>query len=224
MNRLSRIAIAAAAALTAVACSDSDGGPASDAAMLTDVVTLEDGGGDGRESVYSFQRYDDSPVITLTDPTTRIDHKYDGSRLLLYYYPESGLPYVSGRVSVRSARLIDTSAITVAPLSDYRWDADGVWLNSIWRTGRWINNRMRLPYTETPFEFRLVADQATADDAEPQLYLVYDRHGAPDNFLREGYASVDISDIWNRPTCRGVRIHVNDLNLKRDIYVFNKQQ
>lgn len=40
-------------------------------------------------TVFTFQRYDDSPLITLTAAGRTVDKGRVGSRALLYYYPES---------------------------------------------------------------------------------------------------------------------------------------
>ena len=40
--------------------------------------------------------------------------------------------------------------------------------------------------------------------------------------MREVYASFDITNVWSRNGCDGIEIHVNDSNLKKDIYTFNK--
>jgi hypothetical protein len=92
----------------------------------------------------------------------------------------------------------------------------------MWRTGNYLNLRMRVDYSETARYFGLVVDSLTLNDAEPEVYLLHNLNGAPDNYLREAYASFDISKVWGLPTCKGLRVHVNDTNLQKDIYEFSK--
>ena len=81
---------------------------------------------------------------------------------------------------------------------------------------------MRADYSPEPRYFGLVVDSLTLTDPWPEAYVMHDLNGAPDNYLRESYASFDISKVWNMPGCQGLRVHVNDSNLSRELYEFSK--
>ncbi len=210
--------IIAATALFATACgSDSD---YSDQALLSEIVTVESTGDDGTR--FSFRRYGDSPLIIIEDKSLSIKEEYVGSRMLLRYYLASGEAYAPGDIRAIGLAAINNDTTVVRPVERYGWDADAVYLNAIWRSGEYINIHLRAVYSDTPRYFCLMVDSLTMDDAVPQVYLVHNTLGAPDNYMSEFYSSVDISNVWNQPGCRGIEVHVNDSNLKKDIYTFNK--
>jgi hypothetical protein len=202
-----------------VACSSDDS--YNDKIFYSSIVTVESVDDDG-DATFTFQRYDDSPMLTLTAQNTTVSKARVGKRVLLYYYPKSGEPYESGAVDVRSLSAINCDTAIIRPIERYNWDANGVYLYSMWRSGNYLNMRMRVDYSETARYFGLVVDSLTLNDAVPEVYLLHNLNGAPDNYLREAYASFDISKVWGLPTCKGLRVHVNDTNLQKDIYEFSK--
>jgi hypothetical protein len=118
---------------------------------------------------------------------------------------------------------INNDTTVIRPISKYNWNERPVYLNSVWRSGKYINLRLRLEYSDKPRYFYLVTDSLTMTDAVPQLYLVHDRKGEAENYLFETYASFDISKVWNLPSCQAINIHINDSNSnKEEIYTFNK--
>ena len=42
--------------------------------------------------------------------------------------------------------------------------------------------------------------------------------------MMETYASFDMTNVWSLPTCQSIKVHVNDINLKKDVYIFTKKQ
>ena len=69
--------------------------------------------------------------------------------------------------------------------------------------------------------FVLMADATTIDSDMPQLYLSYKKGGQGSSF-KNFIASIDIANIWNRPSCKGVTIHVNDSNFGNNTIEFKK--
>lgn len=207
------------AATMLCACSDDD---YNDRIMLSDLVSIQASDA-STGTTFTFQRYDDSPVITLVDPKLNIQEELVGHRALLYYYPENGQAYESGNISTTGLNIVNSDTAVVRPIARYDWNASPVYLNSIWRSGKYLNFRMRLDYSDKPRHFGLVVDSLTLTDPEPQLYLVHNLNGAPENFLRECYASFDISKIWQQPTCESITVHIKDSNLNNDIYIFTKK-
>ena len=210
--------IAAVAATTGCA---SENGPDYRDAMLSDIVTVVSSSADAG-TIFSFQRYDDTEEIILSARGYTNTDIEDGTRVLLYYYPESGQPYTSGPIKVRSLQMINNGSLKPVDIDGLNWDATPVWLNSVWRTGRYLNFRLRLSYSEAARHFSLVADKTTLSSPMPDIYLAHDLDGQPESYLRESIASFDISDVWNLPTCTGITLHINDTNLKQTTYSFTK--
>lgn len=103
------------------------------------------------------------------------------------------------------------------------WDATPVYVNSLWRSGTYINLECKLDYADDKRRFYLALDEATAAEPVPDLYIVHDMGTLPPNFGRRIYASWDISAVWDVPECQGVTVHVNDSNRDLRPVVFMKQ-
>lgn len=198
----------------------SDDAESNDQAFLSDIVTVESTGDSG--SRFTFRRYGDSPLITLTAPGLRLDDKTVGRRVLLRYYPESGKPYTDGGIRPLAISAVNCDTTVIRPVERYDWNANAVFLNAIWRSGDYINVHLRAVYSDKPRYFSLMVDSLTLTAPVPQVYLVHNTLGAPDSYMREIYASFDITNVWGLPGCDGIEIHVNDSNLKKEIYKFNK--
>jgi len=188
----------------------------------TDLVTYT--GTTGGHATFTFQKMDDSPEITLTSlnpiGTDGID---PGTRMLVSYIPQDNKPYVSGPVTVLGGRVVTQSAITTTWHDSFNdWAKDDVYVYSLWRTGRYINVHVRLTYSTEPRIFCLAADPATLDTPRPDVYLVHVIDGDADNHDRAYYASFDIAEVWSRPEVEGIRLHVANSNLDKQIFTFEK--
>lgn len=207
------------AALMTLSCGDD--GPYNDKAALYDLVTFEENSADG--AVFTFQRRDDSPLITLVAKGTKVSEIENDTRVIIGYYPASGQSYTSGEITLLSVNKVNQDTVHVVSSDKLTgWNATPVYLNSVWRSGEYLNMYMRVAYSEEGRIFRVAVDSATIDDQMPQLYLMHDLLDAPDNFTRRAYLSVDMSGVWSRPHCQGVTLHINDSNLKTETYTFNK--
>lgn len=196
--------------------------PYSDTATLYDIVTFDGSTPDGAQ--FSFRASDDSPLITLTASGSPLDVSSisPGDRMLLGYIPSSGQPYSSGPITVVSAGPINNMTLHEADITDIQWDATPIYLNSIWRTGCYINIYCRVSYSAEARLLDLLLDPATADTPLPHLYVAHNLLGQPDSYTRRAYMSADIASVWNKETCRGVIIHVADDNLPQSTYTFMK--
>lgn len=210
-----------AVSFIATSCSNDDG-PFSDSAQLYDIVTYD--GNDASGARFSFRRRDDSPLITLTAPGVSVSSSIKpDDRVILGYYPASGEPYRSGEISIISINKINQDTLHYHNAADLKgWDNDAVFLNSVWRSGKYINVYMRVEFSNSARIFRIAADSATILDPRPHLYLMHDMGNAPTSFTRRAYLSVDISSLWEKDYCEGIILHVNDTNLKTDTYNFSK--
>ncbi len=201
-----------------------DDGPYNDQAALYDIVTFEGNSSNGAS--FSFQRRDDSPLINLFAKGVNVNGESvkQHDRMLIGYYPESGKAYTSGNISLISITLVNQDTLRTASMDKISgWNADAIFLNSLWRSGKYINMYIRVDYSTEKRDFSLTMDEATQNDEYPHLYLVHNLLEAPNSFLRRAYASFDISSIWNSEHCKGVIIHLNDSNLKQETYTFSKQ-
>ncbi|MDE5725881.1 MAG: hypothetical protein K2I12_07735 [Duncaniella sp.] len=189
---------------------------------LTDIVTYT-GNRDGHAE-FTLIKVDDTPELLLTaDAPLNVDSERVPGRMLITYIPESGRPYESGPIKLLGASLINFAPVRTEWRDEYdRWDADGVYLYSMWRSGTYVNLHVRLTYSTDPRLFCLVADPSTLEQPVPDLYLVHALQKPVDNHDRAYYASFDLSPVWNSPSVEGVRIHVANTNLDKHIFTFTK--
>ena len=188
----------------------------------TDIVTFA-GNIDGR-ATFTFNKVDDTPEITLTAQGALDTEKIDeGSRVLISYIPENNKAYTSGDIFLRGGKPITFSDIRMAWSSDFdRWNEDKVYLYSVWRSGKYINIHVRLTYSTEPRIFCLAVDPETIDSEYPDVYLVHVIAKDIDYHDRAYYASFDISQLWTRSGIKGIRLHVANSNLDKQIFTFPK--
>lgn len=188
----------------------------------TDLVTYT--GTTGGHATFTFQKMDDSPEINLTAQNSIGTDGIDpGTRLLISYIPQDNRPYVSAPVTLLGGRVVTQSAITTTWHDSFNdWDKDDVYVYSLWRTGRYINVHVRLTYSTEPRIFCLAADPSTLSTPWPDVYLVHVIDGDVDNHDRAYYASFDIAEVWSRPDVEGLRLHVANSNLNKQIFTFTK--
>lgn len=188
----------------------------------TDMVTFT--GNIGNRATFTFQKMDDSPEITLTAQSSiSADGLEAGTRMLISYIPHDNRAYTSGPVRLLGARAVTQSSIITEWREEYdNWDKDKVYVYSAWRTGRYLNVHMRLTYSSEPRIFCLAADPSTLESAWPDVYLVHAMDGEVDNHDRAYYASFDINDVWSRPGVEGIRVHIANSNLDKQIFTFTK--
>ncbi len=202
-------------------CSDDES--YNDHATLYDIVTFEGNTDSGAQ--FTLLRQDDAPAVSLLARGTKVDTETiePEKRVFIGYIPASGEPYTSGDITLTGASAINNDVLRISSLDSIpAWDSDPIYLNSIWRTGNFINIYCRVSYSDEKRAFILMVDRATRDDAIPQLYLVHNLLGEPQSFTRRAYLSVDISSLWSETSCHGVTVHLNDSNLPQNTYTFYK--
>ncbi len=199
--------------LLAVSCVNDDTIDGEITPIFTDIVTFE--GNQEDRAHFSFNKIDDSPMVYLTANKPLGGDTEAGQRMLLAYEPASGQgAYESGEIVMRAVSSINTDEVRIVDKEEIEgWNQDPVFLFSLWRTGNYINLHCRLPFSEKPRRFGLVAKDNTVDHDMVDLFLVHQLKEPVTAFERVYYASFDISAIWNLPTCKGVRIHLANSNL-----------
>lgn len=177
-----------------------------------DFVTLVESSADG--SVFTMRRNGDSPLISYYSDAdfSGIQSIKAGDRLILCYGRIDGEVYTSGKINVYGYGQLsstDQNLLSGNP-SDYNgWKCPPMKVNSLWRTGHYINldTRISLFQARRPETLVLVADEATCESEYPRLHIYYEN--AEDNDgenLYRVYASFDISEVWDKASCEGVTV------------------
>ena len=214
-NTASKTLAALAAVCVAVGlagCSDSDE-TEFHSATLYDIVELTSQSGSG--TVFTLWRPDAKVPVTLTCSGPVVDPEIvaEGESLFLAYKPADGKAYTSGPVDVLAYGTVNNAPLMKSTAQSLEgWDAEPVYLMSLWRAGNRVCMRLRMTYDEEPRMFALVVDESTAADEYPTAYLYHRRPSAEPNFSRQYYAAFDLARLWATPGCKGLNIRVNNSN------------
>ena len=176
----------------------------------TDIVTYL--GGDDNATRFELLRRGDSTALTLLAGISLGDKVKAGQRVLLRYDWADDATGDTRRILAYGVGTIvsDSLRYTVHPLDQYLAQMEPIKLMSIWRTGPYVNMRFQAEHTGKSRHFYLLLDSATVAQDTIHCYLVNNTHGDTTYHWRESYASFHVGNAWGRPTCRTMRIHVND--------------
>ena len=191
--------------------------------QLWDIVSYEGTANSEGGSIFSFRQVDDTPLITLTSGQTLSGPKA-GERMMLRYIPESGKAYSSGPIKLINASKVNQGTVETEWKNEYDiWNRDRVYLYSVWRSGEYLNFHLRLTYDKEPRVFKIVTDPKTIGSEYPEIYLVHIMSAPTDYHDRGYFASFDIGPIWKRSEVKGVKVHIADTNLNKQLFTFEKK-
>lgn len=212
---IAAVAIAAAPAIMLQGCDEGENGNDSVIATLYDVVELKEQTAEATEFLLYRPDADEAVTLTTGRPVFSASDEIEaGDCVFMAYMPDNGMSYASGTVKVRAwGRVNNGVLLKGAPESLDGWNADPVWLMSLWRAGGKVVVRSMLTYDTEPRQFALMIDETTVSEEYPDAYLVHKRRSDRPNFKRQYYSAFDVSDLWSCATCKGLRIHVNNSNL-----------
>ena len=196
-----------------VSCNDDSDTP-SERATLYDVVEFTSQSASG--TVFTLWRPDATETITLTTSTPVIDasNVAAGESVFLAYIPANGKPYTSGPVGAVTYGFVNNSVVKKSTAEKLEgWDAEPIYLMSLWRAGGKICMRLRMTYDTAPRLFALVVDESTTGDEYPTAYLYHRRPSDVPNFSRQYYAAFDVTPLWATPGCKGLRVRVANSNI-----------
>lgn len=172
-----------------------------------DFVTFE--GKSAKGSEFSLRRSGDSELVTYSSgyPFSQDTILYKGYRFIIQYKRTDGEPYTSGPITLYGYRLLDNANSQQLVGYDPQRPSEMVKPQTMTRTGQYINMQLQMSCMQAGKAkiLELAVDSATLDRDVPELRLVY-RASTPGQNYCTGYASFDISSVWNLPTCRGVKV------------------
>ncbi len=194
--------------------------PESVTPSFSDIVTYEGTGADG--AVFTLLPANDNTPITLTTATSVDPKQYEPqSRVYIRYTSLSGKPYQSGEINLSYIANINTGALKALDMSQHPdWNATGVYLYSIWRSGPYINLHARLPYNPEPRKIALVIDKERLDDTDAHLYFMHVTKPEYDTFERDYFMSYDMSEFLSEHSPERLTVHVNNTNMPQSEFKF----
>lgn len=201
--------LAAVLAFASTSCNSDDDNGGLPPGTLYDIVTLVSNTDQG--SVFEFRRDGDSPLITLTSSRRVSTDFKDGDRLLIAYMPLSGVSYVSGSIDLYGTGNVingDIQTGTAQEWNSFRTaDQNVAFIN---RSGEYLNVRTEIYVRSQPKTYALVVDESTLDEEIPTAYIIFEPDTQGDTSLHTGYASWNLSKVWNLESVKGLKIVWSD--------------
>ena len=200
--------------------------PSIDETTMTDIVTFVGNPvSNNSNAVFQFQEKNDSRMTTLLAKNIAIDTTTTkvNTRMLLYYTPESGMHNIDDLITVKNAYSVYNDSIRTGDISKIpNMEMNPIFVEILQRSGTYINIQCGLTYVIEPLQFMLMVDATTIDNEMPDVYLTYKKDNNKTATYKSFIASIDIANLWNRPSCKGITIHVNDSNFGNNKVEFKK--
>lgn len=208
-----RLAALLALALVMAACGDGYD-PSLDTLgdFRLDVVTCK--GMSGGTVAFEYLGRGDSAAVQLQSSLTALPQGVRaGDRVLLRYsfrQPQhDGAGSEPRPISTYRCTRIVTDTVRLAASPDAQRHRS-IKLRSLWRTGPYINLRCEVEHASL-HRLALLADRSTLGADTVVCHLVHDLAGTDTAYYwRDCYGSFFASNITGRPTCRVLRVAVND--------------
>ncbi len=188
--------------------------------LYLDVVTVHKS--EQQTPYFTRQANDASPVETLYPvPALSSQNVAEGERMLLQYHPIEQLSNHQQRIKIQSLSPIhfDTLKIVSREVID-KLPNDTLYLQSVWKTGDFLNLRYRIEYNSKPHSIFLVADESELSGDTLKLQLRHSRNNDPMGHWRNLYSSFNIAAYRNHPYTT-IQLYVNQVNYNNKYYYFN---
>lgn len=189
-----------------------------------DFMTLISTGSTG--SVFEMYNNESNTLLTLTSTVNLSDVKNVkvGERVILLYSYGNRMPYTSGDITVFSLSPVLNGELTVAP-SVPEASFDDMQTQAVSVSGVYLNYQGSALYTENYNNMKLVLDEATMNNAMPDVYLVLDADSDnPAANWKGVFASFNISKIWTDSRYQGFTLHINDVNSNFRTLTFKRSE
>ena len=99
--------------------------------------------------------------------------------------------------NIQTASLEEIEQLRKSPIS----------VNELQRVGTYINLFTSAPVITDPKIYNLYVDEATIDSSTPDVYIGFESDTQSATQEKSFYASFSISNVWSRPSCKGIRFH-----------------
>lgn len=201
-----------AMALGLTACLDHETVDGEVTPQVQTLATFEGNTSDGAR--FSYIAQGDGPIVDL-QAQVLVDtvSMHAGDRVLLTYVPRDS----EGKISLLSAIRVNNGVIQRKDAKTLQgWDSDPLFVESMWRTGRYLNLRCKLLWAPEPRRYNLEVDTNAIFCDIPDVYVAHEISDSTNRstaYMASNFASFDISALWDSPGVRGIKVHVNNSNL-----------
>lgn len=218
MRRFKYILMCLVTVVTFASCSDDE--PYRYGDFMYEMVTYM-GSEDGR-AVFTYQSYNDSPLFTLTASNMEAANANVGQRMLLNYVVDENLNNYKQIVTVKGMSKVNTDTIVVAKAHSHdTLNMSPLKIESVWRSGNYLNVRCQIQYTEEPRKMYLFTTGEVDADGVMNCYQIQDLMGAQTYYWVETYFSYYIKPAVNSEDCKVLRYNVNAETTMFDFKISN---
>lgn len=216
MKNFKLMAIVALIAMSLGLTACNSGGDDDNKMYYSNVVTYE--GSAGGMITFSFQEMNDSQPITFRAQGSMPADVLIGQRVYVSFTtPSTGLTEGMVVSLTQCASIPNVKASLTDPVPSNWQDISSIYLQTMFRSGKWINMAALVPYNlEARINPKFVIDPATVNNDYPEAYMYFENlgTGASTGSVNSAtlIATYDISEVWNLSTCLGLKIHINNTN------------
>lgn len=206
---------------TFVSCLGNDE-PGQTGREVTALVTFE-GNYDSRAR-FTFVPEGDAETKSYIADKALPDDLVRGQRMIIRFVELGTVSngYITS-ISLRAYNTIPTSSVKIVDTETAVAANAEIYVNAINRTGKFINLEAYVKnYPER--DYTIYADENTVNNEMPDLYITTTTNGDYTGIKNTDIASFDISMVWSRIDCKGVRIHINNTNTAptKKVFEFKK--
>ncbi|HIZ26912.1 NigD-like protein [Barnesiella sp. An55] len=183
-----------------------------------DIVTCHHHDGN---TYFTHQATDSAPMDTLYPTETPNESlTAEGVRVLLQYKPLESLGENRERIEIQALSAIHFDTLRLVSHEQLaQLPNDTLYLQSIWKTGDFLNLRYRIDYHSRPHGIRLVADESTLESDTLKVELRHSRNDDPEGHWTNLYSSFNIEAYRSRPYTT-LQVYVNQVNFDYKYYYF----
>lgn len=170
---------------------------------------------------FTYQATDSAPMDTLY-PTSTVNESLtaEGVRVLLQYKPLESLGENRERIEIQALSAIHFDTLQMVSHERLaQLPNDTLYLQSVWKTGDFLNLRYRIDYHSKPHSIWLVADESALDSDTLKVELRHSRNDDPEGHWTNLYSSFNIEAYRNRPYTT-LQLYVNQVNFDYKYYYF----
>lgn len=205
-------------------CNSNSDGP-EQTNYFSDFVTFESVTAQG--SVFTYRQQDDSELITLLCPSPLNTEEFKlKSRLIITYSTQSNEHGISEAITLLGASNIFGGGAAPVELAADKTDdyaSNTITYQGISRTGNYLNIVFSAPYNgKNDAKVNLYVDPETVDNEYPELHIVFGPHSSYYDTMYMFYGSWDISPLWDRTTCKGLKVFANTDEPQHQCTTFTK--
>lgn len=185
--------------------------------FYADIVTCHTGS-EGLH--FSYQTTDSTPADTLYPTSPVTETIKEGERVLLQFRPVEQLAEHRKRIEVQALSAIHFDTLRVVGHNNMdKLPDDTLYLQSVWKTGDFLNLRYRIDYHSRPHSIMLITDEETLSGDTLKLQLRHSRNDDPEGHWSNMYSSFNISACRKHPYTT-IQLYVNQVNFNHKFYYF----